>query len=63
MTKKIDAFLAERRPQTPCLVVDLDVVSDNYRRLRAAVPQAAIYYALKANPAPEILKLLTKLGS
>ncbi len=63
MTKKIDAFLAERRPATPCLVVDLDVVADNYRRLRSAVPRAAIYYALKANPAPEILTLLAKLGS
>ena len=26
MTKKISRFLAEQRPQTPCLVVDLDVV-------------------------------------
>ena len=63
MSKKIEAFLAERRPATPCLIVDLDVVSDNYRRLRSAVPRAAIYYAVKANPAPEILNLLAKLGS
>jgi ornithine decarboxylase len=63
MNKKIETFLAERRPQTPCLVVDLDVVADNYRRLRSAVPRAGIYYAIKANPAPEILQLLAKLGS
>src|SRR3954464_13086769 len=63
MTKKIDRFLAEQRPATPFLVVDLDVVGDNYRRLRRAVPRAGIYYAVKANPAPEVLKLLTKLGS
>jgi ornithine decarboxylase len=63
MTKKIERFLAERRPATPCLVMDLDVVADNYRRLRAAVPRAGIYYAVKANPAPEILDVLTKLGS
>ncbi|MGE5537738.1 MAG: type III PLP-dependent enzyme [Gemmatimonas sp.] len=63
MTKKIDRFLAEQSPATPFLVVDLDVVGDNYRRLRAAVPGAGIYYAVKANPAPEILKLLTRLGS
>jgi ornithine decarboxylase len=62
-TKKIAQFIADRRPQTPCLIVDLDVVSDNYKKLRAAVPQAGIYYAVKANPAPEILKLLSKLGS
>ncbi len=63
MTKKIEKFLAEQRPQTPCLVVDLDVVADNYRRLRTAVPRANIYYAVKANPAPEVLKVLAKLGS
>ena len=62
-TKKIAQFIADRRPQTPCLIVDLDIVSDNYKKLRAAVPQAGIYYAVKANPAPEILKLLSKLGS
>ena len=63
MNKKIQRFLAEQRPATPCLVLDLDVVAENYRKLRAAVPQAGIYYAIKANPAPEILKLLTGLGS
>jgi ornithine decarboxylase len=63
MTKKIEKFLAEQRPATPCLVVDLDAVADNYRRLRTAVPHAGIYYAVKANPAPEILKLLAKMGS
>ncbi len=61
-TKKIRDFLAERRP-TPYLVVDLDVVADNYKKLHDAVPQAGIYYAIKANPAPEILGVLAKLGS
>ena len=63
MTKKIQRFLAEQRPATPCLVVDLDIVADAYRKLRSAVPTAGIYYAIKANPAPEILKLLVRLGS
>jgi len=63
MTKKIQRFLAEQRPATPCLVVDLDIVADAYRKLRTAVPAAGIYYAIKANPAPEILKLLVRLGS
>jgi D-serine deaminase-like pyridoxal phosphate-dependent protein len=29
MTKKIQKFLAESRPPTPCLVVDLDAVAAN----------------------------------
>ena len=63
MSKKIQKFLAENKPATPCLVMDLDLVADNYKKLRAAVPQAGIYYAVKANPAPEILKLLAGMGS
>ncbi len=63
MTAKINRYLAERRPDTPLLVVDLDVVANNYRALRRYLPIADVYYAVKANPAPEILKLLTGLGS
>ena len=55
MTTKIARFLADQRAATPCLVVDLDVVAANYRKLRQAMPDAAIYYAVKANPAREIL--------
>ena len=61
MTRKIDTFLATRRPATPCLVVDLDVVARNYRRLTALFPGAHIFYAVKANPAPEILVTLARL--
>ncbi|MEI8393430.1 MAG: type III PLP-dependent enzyme [Rhodospirillaceae bacterium] len=63
MNEKIERFLAERRPATPCLVLDLDVVEGNYKALESALPDARIYYAVKANPAPHILKLLVRLGS
>ena len=63
MTPKIQQFLARRRPPTPCLVVDLDVVAARYAALRKALPLADIYYAVKANPAPQILKTLAGLGS
>lgn len=63
MTARIRRFLAEHQPETPCLVVDLDVVAQNYQGLKRALPHATIYYAMKANPAPEILRLLADLGS
>jgi ornithine decarboxylase len=63
MTPKIARFLADENPQTPCLVVDLDVIAHNYKRLRKALPLAQIYYAVKANPAPEILRVLDGLGA
>ncbi len=63
MTPHIEKFLAEHRPQTPCLVVDLDVVEDNYHALKNALPRAEIYYAVKANPASQVLDRLAGLGS
>ncbi|WP_026439315.1 type III PLP-dependent enzyme [Acidocella facilis] len=62
MTPKLASFLASQ-PATPCLVLDLDQVAENYARLRAALPAASIYYAVKANPAPAILRLLADAGS
>ena len=63
VTQRITDFLATRRPDGPCLVVDLDVVEENFRAFRRALPDSSIFYAVKANPAPEILKLLASLGS
>jgi len=63
MTKRISKYLAEQQPATPCLIVDLDAVAENYRRLKAAVPSAGIFYAMKANPAPEIMRVLNRLDA
>ncbi|QQS11464.1 MAG: type III PLP-dependent enzyme [Rhodospirillales bacterium] len=63
MTDRIQRFLREKQPETPCLVMDLDIVEDNYKRMRELLPQAKIFYAMKANPAAEVLGRLGKLGS
>lgn len=63
MTPKIQRYLADRRPPTPCLVVDLDVVRANYLKLKHELPVADLYYAVKANPARPVLDLLVGLGS
>lgn len=63
VTEKIARFLAESRPATPCLVMDLDVVADTYRTLTSVLPLATVFYAVKANPAPQILDLLEGMGS
>jgi ornithine decarboxylase len=67
MTDRIQEFLRARRLEGrdtgPCLVVDLDVVRDNYRRFARALPDTRVFYAVKANPAPEVLALLAGLGS
>lgn len=63
MTDRIRDFLASRRPEGPCLVVDLDVVRDNFTAFRRALPDTRVFYAVKANPAPEVLALLAEMGS
>jgi ornithine decarboxylase len=63
MTPKVARFLADHAPATPCLVLDVDRVEENFRALRDALPQARIYYAVKANPAAPILTRLARLGS
>jgi ornithine decarboxylase len=63
MTARIREFLKHRKDEGPCLVLDLDVVRDNYMNFAKALPDTRVYYAVKANPAPEVLKLLAELGS
>ena len=60
---RIISYLEANKPATPCLVVDLSIVAGKYGDLRAALPAAEIFYAVKANPAPEILGRLVALGS
>jgi ornithine decarboxylase len=67
MTARIREFLHNRRDAReddgPCLVVDLEVVRDNYLAFAKALPDTRVFYAVKANPAPEVLALLSRLGS
>jgi ornithine decarboxylase len=67
MTDRIMEFLRRRREEGrdngPCLVVDLDVVRDNYNAFAKALPDTRVFYAVKANPQPEVLNLLARLGS
>ena len=63
MTERIKEFLALNPEDGPRLVVDLDVVRENYMSFAKALPDTRVFYAVKANPAPEILDLLARLGS
>ncbi len=61
-TKRIDRFLVQRR-STPYLVIDLDLVRARYRAFQALFPKATVLYAVKANPAAEIIAALAALGA
>ena len=63
MTARIREFLKARKDEGPCLVLDNEVVRENYLAFAKALPDTRVFYAVKANPAPQVLKLLTELGS
>ena len=67
MTARIQQFLRDRRDsgayEGPVLVVDLDVVRTNYQNFAKALPDTRVFYAVKANPSPEVLALLASMGS
>ena len=59
--KKIKNFSEDL--ETPFLVVNLSHIKKKYEELIANFPYAKIHYAVKANPAIEVLSLLRDLGS
>ena len=62
MTKR-ELLAIARRHGTPVVVVDHDVIRSNYASFRRRLPKVQAYYAVKANPAPEIVQTLYKAGA
>lgn len=62
-TARLDRFLAENHPPTPFVILELEVVRAPLWALRRALPSAAVYYAVKANPAREVVSALAALGA
>ncbi|MFN9161231.1 MAG: type III PLP-dependent enzyme, partial [Alphaproteobacteria bacterium] len=58
LSPRIAAYLRTAQLPSPCLVVDVDLVARNYDDLATALPEAQVFYAVKANPADEILSRL-----
>jgi len=62
MTKK-DLLALAKKHGTPVVVIDHDVIRRNYATFRKHLPKVQAYYAVKANPAPEIVRTLYKAGA
>lgn len=54
--------LAERFG-TPLLVLSLDEFKKNYKVLKKYLPRIKVHYAIKANPHPDILRVMADMGS
>ncbi|MGA3098942.1 MAG: type III PLP-dependent enzyme [Bryobacteraceae bacterium] len=48
---------------TPVVVIDHDVIRRNYANFKRHLPRVQAYYAVKANPAPEIVRTLYQAGA
>jgi ornithine decarboxylase len=59
--ERIKEFAKDK--ETPCLIIDLDVIRKNYENLRTFLPWAIVYYAVKANPDDAVVCLLRDLGA
>ena len=55
--------LPEDRRSTPVLVVDLSVVEQDFREFLSSFPGTRVLYAVKANPDPDVLSRLARLGA
>lgn len=54
--------LIDRHP-TPFLALDLSIIETRFSELVSGFPSADVYYAVKANPADEVIEALAKMGS
>ncbi len=52
-----------REHGTPIFVIDHEKLRDNYREFRENLPKVQVYFAVKANSNPEIVKTLFNMGS
>lgn len=59
----IEAFIRSMSFDRPTLVLDRSAVSRQYRALKSGLGRADIHYAVKANPAREVLEVLISEGS
>jgi ornithine decarboxylase len=61
MTKQLQTIA--RKHGTPVVVIDHDVIRKNYAGFKKHLPKVQCYFAVKANPAPEIVRTLYKTGA
>jgi len=52
-----------REHGTPLFVIDHDALRENYRQFRRHLPRVQVYYAVKANPDPAIVRTLYQEGA
>lgn len=60
---KLENYCLATSVSSPTLVIDLNIVEENFKIFKNSLQDYKIHYAVKANPHLDILKLLVKLDS
>src|ERR1035437_6411243 len=60
-TRQLQAIAATHG--TPVLVINHEIIRRNYAKYKRLLPRVQAYYAVKANPAPEIVRTLYSAGA
>ncbi|MFA5582019.1 MAG: type III PLP-dependent enzyme [Paracoccaceae bacterium] len=60
---RLDAYINATKFDRPTLVIDTALVGEQYDALARGLDEARIHYAVKANPAREIIEVLVSKGS
>lgn len=63
MTSKSDILDLAHKNKTPLLIIDHEIIRNNFTRFSRQLPRVRPYYAIKANPESEIVNTLYKMGS
>ncbi len=63
MTMRIETALIDTKIATPCLVLDRKQIKKNYKNFCHKMDDIDIFYAVKANPHPDVLSLLVAEGA
>ncbi|WP_298257218.1 type III PLP-dependent enzyme [uncultured Litoreibacter sp.] len=62
ISNRLDAYVASHEFDAPTLVVDTQMVAQQYHALKAGLGRADIHYAVKANPERAVIETLLGLG-
>ncbi|TNC29016.1 type III PLP-dependent enzyme [Amycolatopsis alkalitolerans] len=60
--ERIRRFLAGQHPPSPFLVIDPAVVTERVREFARELPHSLLFYAVKANPEPAVLRAVLAAG-
>lgn len=60
LTDRIKEFAQKHK--TPFLIVDAEIIKENYKKIKKSFGDIEVYYAIKANPDLKILEVIRNMG-